>query len=66
MTFYPPKKALTIFNDIIKRELDIQFDTHNGLDINMLNEEVIDALVNAGMIKTCWLLKGFSKYDDLW
>ena len=34
-----------------KRKLNIQFETPNGLNINTLDEEVLDALVSAGMVR---------------
>ena len=47
------KRLLQICEDIKARGLDIQFDTPNGLDMNTLDEEVLEALVGAGMVKTC-------------
>lgn len=44
--------ALGICNLIIKKKLNIQFETPNGLAINTLDEEVLDALVEAGMVRT--------------
>ena len=45
------KRILTICDEIIKRGLDIQFDTPNGVAINSLDQEVIDAMVKAGLVK---------------
>ncbi|MFH1351958.1 MAG: radical SAM protein [bacterium] len=44
--------VLGICNLIAKRNLDIQFETPNGLSIITLDEEVMDALVSAGMVRT--------------
>ena len=44
--------VIGICNQIIKRNLNIQFETPNGLSINTLDEEVLDALVAAGMVRT--------------
>ncbi|MBN1384041.1 MAG: B12-binding domain-containing radical SAM protein [Elusimicrobia bacterium] len=44
--------AMEICNQIIKKNLTIQFETPNGLAINTLDEEVLDALVAAGMVRT--------------
>lgn len=40
---------LGICNEIIRRNLDIQFTTAGGLGMNSLRREVIDAMVAAGM-----------------
>lgn len=45
-------RVLEICGQIIKRNLNIQFETPNGLSINTLDEEVLDALVSAGMVRT--------------
>ncbi|MGA1868162.1 MAG: B12-binding domain-containing radical SAM protein [bacterium] len=42
---------ISICNEIIRRKLDIQFETPNGLSINPLNREVTDAMVNAGWVR---------------
>ncbi|MFA5778968.1 MAG: radical SAM protein [Elusimicrobiota bacterium] len=44
--------VIGICNQIIQRNLNIQFETPNGLSINTLDEEVLDALVAAGMVRT--------------
>jgi len=46
-------RALKICQEIADRKLDIQFDTPNGLDLNTLDEDVLRALVGAGLIRTC-------------
>lgn len=43
------KHILGICNEIIRRNLDIQFTTAGGLGMNSLRREVIDAMVAAGM-----------------
>lgn len=45
------KRILSICDEIIKRGMDIQFDTPNGAMINSLDQEVIDAMVKAGLVK---------------
>lgn len=45
------KRILAICDEIVKRGLDIQFDTPNGVAINFLDQEVIDAMVKAGLVK---------------
>ncbi len=45
------KRILEICNEITKRDLNIQFDTPNGVAIKSLDEEIIDAMVAAGLVK---------------
>ena len=47
------KRILKICEEIIKRKLNIQFDTPNGVRINTLDKQVMDALVKAGLIRIC-------------
>lgn len=47
------RRTLEICRGIIDKGLDIQFDTPNGLAINSLDHEIIEALVAAGMVKCC-------------
>ena len=39
-------------NEILNRKLDIMFDTPNGLWINSLREEIIEKMVEAGLVRT--------------
>lgn len=55
------KRAVKICDEIIKRGLDIQFDTPNGLEINSLDEELINLLTKAGMVKTCFAVESGSE-----
>jgi radical SAM superfamily enzyme YgiQ (UPF0313 family) len=50
---FSKQRTLDICDKIIGRGLNIQFDTPNGLRINTLDKEVMDALVKAGLIKMC-------------
>ncbi len=49
MTF-DKKRTLEICQGIRKRKMDIHFDTPNGLAINKLDQEIIDAMVEAGLV----------------
>jgi len=49
MTF-EKQRTLDICRGILKRKLDIQFATPNGVAMNRLDKEIVDALVEAGMI----------------
>lgn len=61
MTF-DKRRALAICNGILKRGMNIQFDTPNGLAINRLNKELIDAMVDAGWISTAIAIESGSEY----
>jgi len=56
------KRTIEICKEIINRELDIQFETPNGISINTLNQEVIDALVSAGMVRVYLAIESGSEY----
>lgn len=43
------KRAIEIFSEIIKRNLNIQFDTPSGLSMKMLDKEIVDVMVEAGL-----------------
>lgn len=48
---FSKKRILEICNLILKRGLNIQFETHNGVSINTLDAEVIEALAAAGLTR---------------
>lgn len=43
--------ALKIFNGIVERKIDIQFDTPGGVSIKTLDEDIIEAMVRAGLAR---------------
>lgn len=45
------KRILEICQGIVKRNLNIQFDTPNGVAVNRLDAEIIDAMIDAGLVK---------------
>lgn len=47
------KRTMEITDEIIKRNLNIQFDTPNGISINSLDKKVMSNLVKAGLIRVC-------------
>jgi magnesium-protoporphyrin IX monomethyl ester (oxidative) cyclase len=55
-------RVLEICNLINKRNLNIQFETPNGLSLNTLDKEVLDALVSAGLIRTYLAIESGSDY----
>ncbi|CAK7061603.1 MAG: 2-hydroxyethylphosphonate methyltransferase [Desulfovibrio sp.] len=56
------KRTLQICNEIIRRKLDIQFQTTNGVFVNSLDAEVIEALAAAGMARVSLAIESGSDY----
>ncbi len=54
------KYVLQLCNKIINSDLNIQFDMLNGVSVNTLDEEVIDALVKAGMVRVALAIESGS------
>ncbi len=44
-------RAMEIAREIVRRKLNIQFDAPNGLAVATLDKEMLDALVEAGLIR---------------
>lgn len=61
MTF-DKKRTLEICQGIRSRKMDIQFDIPNGLAINKLDQEIIDAMVEAGMVYASLAIESGSDY----
>ena len=61
MTF-DKKRTIEICNGILKRKMNIQFDTPNGVAINRLDQEIIDAMVDAGLIRISLGIESGSEY----
>ncbi len=61
MTFNK-KRTLEILNGIVKRKMNMQFDTPNGLNIERLDSEIVDALVNAGLTRISLAVESGSEY----
>jgi len=55
-------RLIEICNDINKRGLNIQFETHNGVSINTLDDEIIDAMVSAGLTRIALPIESGSDY----
>ena len=55
-------RTLQICDEIIRRGLDIQFDTPNGLMVRTLEEEIVDALASAGWIRGSIAIESGSDY----
>jgi len=45
------KRLITLMNMIIKENMNIQFSTENGVYVNTLDEEVLDAMSQAGLAR---------------
>jgi len=56
------RRTLEICSEIINRRLEIQFETPNGISINTLDEEVMDALISAGLVRTYLAIESGSEY----
>jgi radical SAM superfamily enzyme YgiQ (UPF0313 family) len=55
-------RVLEICKLINRRKLNIQFETPNGLSINTLDKEVLDALVSAGLVRITLAIESGSDY----
>lgn len=55
-------RTILIFEEILRRNLNIQFDTPNGLHINTLDKEALDLLVRAGLVKISLAIESGSDY----
>jgi radical SAM superfamily enzyme YgiQ (UPF0313 family) len=53
---------LSLCEEIKNRGLDIQFDTPNGVDLNALDEEVVAALADTGLVMTSLAIEHGSDY----
>lgn len=56
------QRILDICRGIKERKMRIQFDTPNGMAIKLLNKEIIDALVGAGLVYTSLGIESGSEY----
>jgi magnesium-protoporphyrin IX monomethyl ester (oxidative) cyclase len=56
------RRTLAICQEILSRKLDIQFETPNGLAIATLDEEVLDAMVQAGLVRISLAIESGSDF----
>lgn len=56
------KHIVSICNEIIRRKLNIQFETPNGLSIIALDREVMDAMYEAGWVRGAIAIESGSDY----
>lgn len=56
------KHVLELCNEIVRRGLAIQFETPNGISTKFLDEEVLDALVQAGLVRVSLAIESGSDY----
>jgi anaerobic magnesium-protoporphyrin IX monomethyl ester cyclase len=59
---FEKSRTIEMCEEILKRKLDIQFDTPNGVALNKLDREIIDALVKAGLIRISIAIESGSHY----
>lgn len=55
-------RIIDICNQIVQRNMDIQFEIPNGLSIKTLDRDILDALVSAGMIRVALAIESGSDY----
>jgi len=55
-------RLLEICDTINKKKLNIQFETHNGVSINTLDDEIIDAMATAGLTRIALPIESGSDY----
>ena len=56
------KRAIKLFEGILRNGIKIQFDTPNGLAINRLASDLIDVMIEAGMVSTSLAIESGSEY----
>lgn len=56
------ERVIKLMNLIVKENLDIQFSTENGVYVNTLDEEVLDAMSAAGLVRLHLALETGSDY----
>lgn len=59
---FDKKRALEICNGILKRNMNIEFDTPNGVAISKLDAEIIEAMVDAGWVRSGFGIEAGSEY----
>lgn len=55
-------RVIEICDEIIRRKLDIQFETPNGLSVRTLDEEVLDSMISAGLVRISLALESGSDF----
>lgn len=55
-------RIMAICQGIVERGLDLQFETPNGISIKTIDAEVLDALVNAGLVRTSLAIESGSEF----
>ena len=58
---FDKNRMLEICNDILKRGLNIQFDTPNGVAAFRLDPDVVDGMVSAGLVQVCVAIESGSE-----
>lgn len=53
---------IELCNNIVKRNLRIQFETPNGISTRFLDEEILDALVAAGLVRVSLAIESGSDF----
>ena len=56
------RRTIDICEDIVKRNMLIQFETPNGLSVNTLDKDVLDAMVAAGLTRISLAIESGSDF----
>jgi len=55
-------RIMAICQGIVERGMDLQFETPNGISIKTIDAEVLDAMVNAGLVRTSLAIESGSEF----
>ncbi|MCX6746767.1 MAG: radical SAM protein [Candidatus Pacearchaeota archaeon] len=56
------RRIIEICNEIKRRGLNIQFETHNGVSIRTLDKEILESMVSAGLTRIALPIESGSDY----
>jgi anaerobic magnesium-protoporphyrin IX monomethyl ester cyclase len=55
-------RIMAICQGIVERGMDLQFETPNGISIKTIDADVLDAMVNAGLVRTSLAIESGSEF----
>jgi len=59
---FDEQRMIDICKGILDKEMDIQFDTSAGMSVKKVDEELINTMIEAGMIRTTLAIESGSEY----
>lgn len=59
---FSKKHAMDLFSAIAKSDMDVSFEFYNGLSVRTLDNELIDTIVEAGMLRASLAIESGSKF----